>query len=599
MNPNSETDRGRLFRAMEWSYRQLKPFRSLVYGLVTEYAGSAYGNPERTTPKYDILVNLMAQTVDAYTMALVANRPRVSATSPHHRLRRFARQFEMAINTLITEIQLEYTLRQAVLDAFFLMGIVKLHLRESPQVRLEEDIVVNPAMPFASNVSIDNWVQDMAATKATSWQYAGDWYRIPFADLKSDVFIQEAVKKMDLRPTSKFQFGNDEERLDKIARGEMTDNDELEPMIDVCDVWIPRDRTIYTFPVDSRRPFAGNTLAIAALPWENPQYGPYQVLSFNDVPDNAVPSSPASHLAGIARIINNIARKQSRRAKKQKDVYAYNPAGAQDAEKLMRASDQQGVKVQDGSEVKILKMAGVDNNLEAYERGMIQLYDRMAGNLTAKMGLGAQAPTLGQEELIQGAVSQKEAAMQYRVVDFASAVVRGLGFMLWNDRTMTIPNSVTPPGLEDYDPIDMTWTPDRREGQILDYDLNIDVYSMPYQSPAGKFQSMLELIERVFAPAQMQMMQQGGQINYQAIAKKAAKVLNDQEFEDFVKFGGLPQEQPPGEEPGGGMSPNTTRNYVRRSVPTGGSPQAQSMAQEQAWLGGGQGGAEAPQTVGG
>ena len=118
MNPNNEIERTRVFRAVEWSYKCLEPFRRLVHGLVQEYAGSGYGK-DAGRPRFEILCNLMAQTVDAYTMALVANRPRVSVATRRGELRQFAQRFEIALNNLMAEIHLECTLRQSVLDAFF------------------------------------------------------------------------------------------------------------------------------------------------------------------------------------------------------------------------------------------------------------------------------------------------------------------------------------------------------------------------------------------------------------------------------------------------------------------------------------------------
>lgn len=219
MNPLREQDRDSLFKAMEWSYRQLEPFRNLVHGLVQEYAGSSYGRGT-ARPRFEILMNLMNQTVDAYTMSLVANRPRVMVSTQKHGLEYFSRHFETAINNLIAEIHLEYTLRQSVLDAFFCMGIVKVHRADSVQVQLESDLWADPGTPFASNVSIDNWVHDVSATKYSRVQFSGDWYRIPFEDLKSDVFDQEVIDEMDLRPTSKWGFGEQDERLDRIASGQ-------------------------------------------------------------------------------------------------------------------------------------------------------------------------------------------------------------------------------------------------------------------------------------------------------------------------------------------------------------------------------------------
>ena len=63
MDPNNEVERNRLFKAMDYSYKQLSPFRSLVSGLVQEYAGSSYGKG-LTRPKFETLMNLMNQTVE-------------------------------------------------------------------------------------------------------------------------------------------------------------------------------------------------------------------------------------------------------------------------------------------------------------------------------------------------------------------------------------------------------------------------------------------------------------------------------------------------------------------------------------------------------
>jgi len=593
MNPNNEIERTRVFRAVEWSYKCLEPFRRLVHGLVQEYAGSGYGK-DAGRPRFEILCNLMAQTVDAYTMALVANRPRVSVATRRGELRQFAQRFEIALNNLMAEIHLECTLRQSVLDAFFCVGIVKCHMADSVMVELEPDLWADPGSPFASNVSIDNWVHDMAATKYSRVQFAGDWYRIPFEDLKSDIFDQKVVKELDLKPSSKHAFPDDDQRLNRIAIGMETDTDEVEPMIDVLDLWVPRDKKIYTFPVDPQHPFSPASKPIADMPPDDHDAGPYDLLSFSDVPENVMPSSPAAHLSGMARIINNVMRKQARRAHGQKDVTTYTPAGAKDAERIVKAGDQAMLQVREQSEIKVMKLGGVDQSLQAYMAGTIQLYDRMAGNLSAMMGLGNQAPTLGQEQMIQGAVSKKEAAMQYRVVEHAVRIIKRLGKMLWEDQAKTIPGAFTPAGLEDYSPLDRTWSPEYREGEFPDYDLDIDIFSMPYQSPANKFQTMMGLVQSVFLPAAPMLAQQGGAINYRKIAEVAAEYLNLPQMAEIIEFGHAMPEQGGG-KPQSRMPSSTSREYIRRNVPTQGSPQNQSVLEQQAWLGAQ--GQEQPETV--
>jgi len=82
MNPNNELDRQRLMKAIENSTRVLRPFRDVRKRLVKDFAGSYYGQTE-SMGQSDIIMNLMYQTAETYSMSLAANRPRVLVTSQH------------------------------------------------------------------------------------------------------------------------------------------------------------------------------------------------------------------------------------------------------------------------------------------------------------------------------------------------------------------------------------------------------------------------------------------------------------------------------------------------------------------------------------
>lgn len=574
-DPNDEIQRERLFTAVESSYRLLEPFRNLNRSLVEEYAGSGYG---QTRQKHEIMINLMNQAVDAYTMALVANRPRVMLSTRREELYFFAKQFELALNNFLEEIGIEYTLRQWVLDAFFCVGIIKVHMADSGLVQLENDLWMDPGKPFASNVNLDNWVHDMSATKWEQVKFAGDCYRIPFDDLKSGVYDQEAAK--DLMPTSKFSVG--EERLAQISRGMIVDDDEFEPMIDLIDLWLPRDNRIYTFACDMRtlRP-KGPPLAV--MDWTGPEFGPYHLLGFNDVPENIMPTSPASHTVSLCRLANNIMRKQAKRARNAKRVHTYTPAGAKQSQTMKNAMDDQFIEVADPKDFGSMELGGVDPANQAFLLGVVEMFDRMAGNLPAMMGLGAQTDTASQEKLIHSAVSKKEAQMQYRVVDGARRVIRDLAHMLWNDRIKVIPGQYEVQGAEGIQ-VDATWTPDDREGDFSDYNFMIDVYSMPYQSPTQKVMALNQLLTQFYLPGAQLLMQQGGQMNFQKLLEIHADMLNMPQLKQVIQFVAGPQEmEPEGEMPG--LPSATTRTYERRNVPTGGTMASRNMVQQQGWLG--------------
>lgn len=579
MNPNKERDRGRLSRAVEASYKNLEPFRNLVRGLVQDYTGPGYGwgiEKQRVNP-----INLLNQAVDAYTMSLAANRPRVLVSTHKPELAGFARHYQEAINNLLKEIGLELTLRQAVLDAFFCVGIVKIHRADSAPVQLEQDIWMDPGQPFASNVSLDNWVHDMSAKTYSAVQFAGDMYRVPLDDLESDLYDQKVVKELlDQRAiggTSKYATA-DADRLERISRGYETDQDELVPMVDVLDLWVPREKKVFTVDVNAND-FSIRHKPLAVMDWDEPEHGPYRLLGFGDVPENIMPNSPALHMAELNRLANNLYRKQGQSAQAAKDVHVYSPADKDSAANIQSARHNEFVASLDPSAVKTLKLGGVDPTTQAFAENVIAMFDRMAGNLGAMLGLGPQADTATQELLIHGAVSKKEAQLQYRTLDFAHGIIEDLAQMLWSDEAKVIPGRISVDGADGYD-VDATWYPGDREGEFGDYDLDIDVYSMPYQSPGQRAQAINTLLTTIYVPLAPLMQQQGWQLDVGALREIHAELLNLPRWRDVVKRV-APMEM--GGEMGGG-SPVTQRTYQHQRVPTQGTPQGQAHVSEMQWL---------------
>lgn len=580
MNPTKETDRNRLSRAVVASFKNLDPFRNLVRGLVQDYTGPGYGwgiAEQRVNP-----INLLNQAVDAYTMSLAANRPRVMISTHDRDLAGFAKHFEVAMNNLIKEIGLELTLRQAVLDAFFCVGIAKVHIADSALVQLERDRWMDPGQPFASNVAMDNWVHDMSAVRYSQVQFAGDMYRVPLDDLESDLYDQKVVRELRdskvLGGTTKYG-GADGERLERISRGYEVDQDELQPMVDLLDLWVPRERKVFTFPVNAGD-FSLKLPPVAVIDWSVPEHGPYRLLGFGDVPENIMPNSPALHMAELNRLANNLYRKQASSAEAAKDVHLYGPSGKESAENIQRARHNEFVAAQDPRDVQTMKLGGVDANTQAFAENVIAMFDRMAGNLGAMLGLGPQAETARQEILIHGAVSKKEAQLQARALEFAIGIVQDLGALLWHDEAKVVPGRIEIDGAAGYE-ADATWYPGDREGEFSDYDISVDVYSMPYQSPGQRAQAINTLLQTIYVPLSQMMAQQGWQIDVAGLRELHAELTNEPKLRNVITRVS-PTQTPGGEGVPG--SPITQRTYTHQRVPTQGTPQGQSHASEMAWL---------------
>jgi len=570
-----------LKKDIEESYKNLEWARKLNENMVKEYAGPNYGTVGENPTKY---LNKLQQAVDAYMITLAANRPQVLISTQHKKLSGFARHFQTAMNNFIGEIKIENTIRRWVLDAFLCVGLVKAHMADAGYMVFEGDVGMDPGIPFASNVLLDDWVHDSKARSDTTWRYAGDMYQIPFQDLQAGMemgMYEESVAE-GIRPSTRdFGIGGDGQRVDEIGV-EYRQKDDYAPVVDLADIWIPRDGKIYTFHVTAREFFSIDPAPLSEMTWEGPEEGPYFLLGFTDMPGRVMPVSPASHLEAMDRLINNLMRKSSRQARRQKDNPIYSSAGAPSMERLHHSSDSEPIQVDDVREIGMMKSGGVDPGNQAFLHDLLGMYDEQAGNLTAMLGLGAQSDTVGQEQLIHSAGSRKGGQMQYRVLEATTRLISCLGSMLWKDGYKEIAGTYEVPG-KNGEAYDSTWKPGDREGTFLDYNFDINVHSMSYQPPAKKIESINMLLTQVYIPMMQAVMEQGGQIDFMRLTEIYADLLNLPRLKEVVTFSNRPYGQlDPQPSDNVKQSPVTHRNYTRRSIPSG-MPQKKNETQQQTW----------------
>jgi hypothetical protein len=562
-----------LYKSVEASYRGLEPFRNLNARLIREYAGPAYGESEQKR-KY---LNMTAQLVDAYTMLLAANRPKAEVTTRYQSLQPYARHFSIGLNNLISEIGLEYTLRRWVLDAFFNVGVLKVHLKNAGDIQFEKNIWMDPGTPFASNVSLDNFVYDMGARTWGEVRWAGDMYRVPLEDIKKGVEIgmydPEVAK--DIVATSKFYV--QQNRVEEFSKGAELDLDDYLPMVDLADIWVARDKKIYTFVVDKRSTFCIKKAPLAVMDWEDPECGPYHILGFSDVPDNIMPVGPAVHMDELDRLINSIIRKQARQAMRQKNHIIYSPQGAETAKRMQKSPDG-GMFQGDPSTVAPMAEGGANAVNQQFLWDCLNLWNQMSGNVEAMLGLSAQSETVGQEQLLHDASNRRVGAMQSRVLDGTRRLLKSLAFLLWQDEFKEIVGTMTVEGT-DYT-YEATWKPGDREGNFLDYNFDVNVYSMIYRPPVQQAEAMLGILDRM-APYGQMLQAQGGAPDFARITSDLADLLDAPKLRNWITFN-MPS-LPEG-EPSTSVKPaNTTRTYERVSRSTGPTGQGKYAQASQQW----------------
>jgi hypothetical protein len=306
--------------------------------------------------------------------------------------------------------------------------------------------------------------------------------------------------------------------------------------------------------------------------WVGSQAGPYKFLSLGETPDNVIPTSPAINLKGMHDLQNRLHRRMEEDSDAQRTVNVYPPGMEDDAERLRNAQRNSWHRGKSPEQIKQFSMGGVDQRDMALATFLQTEYDRFAGNLQAMGGLGQQASTLGQEELIHGNVSRNVADMRMSVVNFASDCILDLGRLMWEDQTLELHSSmeVGNTGIR----VKADWTPDLRRGNFEDYEFRVEPYSMVFKTPEQKLQELFQVLREI-APLWPMFQASGATLDAQAIVEEIARLKNRPEFKRFISFA-TPADMLGGDQNTVRQSPVTSRETVRRNVPSGGTDQARA-----------------------
>jgi hypothetical protein len=570
--------RSRLLKAIRSSRTALEPFRRVRKTLIQDYVGSWYNESGANNKT---LVNLINQTARIYTVALAANNPKVLVSTSRVDMLPFANRFEVNLTKLIGDMSLDKTFRAIVMDAFFCIGCGVVMMRDTDTrfhgiLEAEEDVWLDPGEPWFNRVSLDDLILDMPAREISKMRYCGHRYRADFEKVMDEPGYDKKVKDKLVRSTRTHHEAVGSVR-DIGSEFGTAEDDDLKDMIWLMDLWIPENNSIVTMACDQQ-----DLPPLIERDWIGSQAGPYKFLSLGDVPDNIVPASPAINLKGMHDLLNRLHSRMENDSDSHRVVNVYPPNMADDAERLRTAERNSWQRGTSPEQIKQFEMGGVDQRDMALATFMLGEYDRFAGNLQAMGGLGQQAATLGQEELIHGNVSKNVADMRMAVVSFASDVILDLGRLMWEDATLELQTSM-PIGNTGIT-VDSTWSPDYREGAFEDYDFRVEPYSMVFKTPEQKLQELFQVLREI-APLWPMFQASGASIDAEAIVDEIARLKNRPEFKRFITFAN-PAEMLGGDENTVRQAANTTRETIRKNVSTGGTDQARNSAMIQTLMGG-------------
>jgi hypothetical protein len=569
----SKSEIMRLQSAINWSYRQLKPFRENDMKAMQEYVGYHYSEngAGKTVP-----FSLLELAVSTYTQRLSGGKPKALFTTPHAQLRPQKSKLQTGTNHLLEEIDFSATLADAVQGGFFSMGIIKMGLDLHSQVE-HKGYLHDVMQPFADSVTLDNWVHDMGATRKDKMQFCGDRFSL---DLEDAAEMYEHGDK--LKPIKDTEgYGASQDRLKEMTQGGGWNREYYRDMGEVWAIWDWRENRVITLAGGEGEPCDVTGEVIDVMDWNGPERGPYRQLRFNPVRGNIMPLPPVGLWMDLHELANNVMRKLGRQARRQKTVYGVQPGGSADANTTISASDGQLVTMNNPKSIASINYPGVEPQQLAFLIQLKNMASWLWGNLDALGGLSPQAETLGQDRLLTAAASQRLIKMQNTTLDFAHSVILGLAEFLYEDKAFILPQIKRHGTTE----IPVFWTPEMREADFLEYNMTLEPHSLQYRSPSERLETIRQTMAQMVAPFMQAMMAQGVHVDFEALYKIIGEYTGLDEFKDILIY-----TNPRGTEEGPVrpmQSPVTTRNNVRTNRP-GATSQGKDEAMFTSLMGGGQ-----------
>lgn len=552
----------KLHEKIEWSKQRLEtPCKKRVEA-IQQFVGHNYsenGSDNR------VPVNLLEMAVTIYVRLLAAHAPKCIVRTDYPELKPFAADMECVLNQIPGEIGLEETLRSAVLEALFSMAVVKIGI----------GVGSKGDEPFVSLVQLDDYFMDMSGRTWDEVQYEGNEYWMDIDEIKE-------LYGVDLLGDD--YSGSSTQGVTQAHA--VSVNESSEPLVDrvlLRDVYLVRKNRMITYAVQSMK-------VLRDVPWDGPDGSPYIRLGFSMVPGNLLPLPPVATWRDLHELANALFRKLAKQADAKKTVAVFQGGNDEEVDSLRRAKDGDGIRY-NGAKPEEITVGGIDQSALAFFIAVKDINNVMAGNLDSLGGLSPQTNTATQDKLISEASSKRVQDMSDRTVAFAKAIFSRLAWYAWTDpvRRRTIRKVAS----RQFDlGITKQWTPETRDGDFLDYNFDIDVFSMQDDSPNARAQKILTILERAVAPFQQQLAEQGAYIDMKMLISVLGKYSGVSEIDEIVKFANqeeMSTKPPPSGNPTpeyvSTKSPVTHRVYERVNRP-GATRHGRDAAMMQTLLGG-------------
>lgn len=459
-------------------------------------------------------INLIDRGVSTLVPFLVEGNPRVLVESRIANLRPWAYITQLAVNFSVENDNLaENVFIPAARNSMVGAAITRTFLPYNRKISYEGE-EIKSGKPKVVVIDDSAYIGDVAAKTRQDMVIEGDVYRLP-TDYAKELFSKYADW---IQPDCKLMEKYSAEEISKpdFNRNKLSVRD----YTTFIDLYLYDENIIVTIMPEGKLAKILRTVEWDG-PGEGPDAGPYDYLGYKYFPDSIIPLPPAWAWHDLDVTINNLADKMKESAENMKTLFFYTAAAEQIAEKVKNAQHLDTIRIDNFDSIQKVDLGGVNPEMYNWVNYIEQAFTK-AGTPSSDIiaGRGAQAPTLGQEQLVYNNATRIINNFYNRFQSFMESIVRKYCWYFWTNPLVYYPVVRDIPGVGEFPAI---FSQVDRVGDFYDFVFKVTPYSTQRMSPEIKYQRLMQFMSQWLLPTAQLAAAQGAKIDI----VQATKILGD------------------------------------------------------------------------
>ena len=502
----------RLTRA--WQKRQetaLEKRQKLLALWASGFFGSNYSRQH--------LINLIDRGVFTIVPYLVEGNPKVLVDTKIANCRPWAFTTQLALNFILDKMNFaERTLIPAAINSMFGAGITRTFTEYDRVINLDDN-----AIKYGNNVVrvIDDadYIGDVAAKTRDDFIIEGDIYKLP-TEYAKDLYSKYADDiSSDCKLTSDYH-------PEKISNGEWDINRlSLREYTSFIDLYLYDEGITITI-----MPYGKAAKVLHTVEEDGPGGSPYDFLGYKFFPGTTYPIPPAWAWHDLDVTMNIMAQTAREQAESQKDLLFVPPGHTELGKKITSAKNLDVMEMSTAGEIKKESLGGVNPENYNWMNFAEQAFTKTGANPDVLAGRGAQAPTLGQEQMVFQNASRIVNNMHTRFQGFMTSIINKLAYKVLQDPSEYIPLMHHIPGVGE---LPKVFSSADKVGDFYDFVFKITPYSTQRTSPEVLAQKLMGFMTQWVLPTYQFAAQQGAELDVPTVTRILSDYMG---FENFNQF---------------------------------------------------------------